>query len=193
MPPHLAAYVATWTRIHPGWEHRIWTDSELDWLRNQELYDFAEAITRSHGQFRADVARYEILHRHGGVYVDCDFEALAPIEELLLGVDCFAAWETDDVWVGNAILGSVPGHPFLAELIERLPGNVKRNKGKRPTNLSGPQYLTPIAKRHDLEIFPAAQFYPYSFDALERGDEHFPDAYAAHHWNNKRTQAADRG
>lgn len=193
MPSHLREYVATWTRIHPGWTHRIWTDDDLDWLKNQDLYDFAEAITRSHGQFRADVARYEILYRHGGIWVDCDFEAVAPIDELLLGVDCFAAWETDDVWVGNAILGSVPGHLFLAELIEGLSANVKAHRGARPTVLSGPQYLTPVAKRHDIEIFASEMFYPYRYDQLDRDGEDFPAAYGIHHWNNKRTQAAARG
>jgi mannosyltransferase OCH1-like enzyme len=187
MPDHLREYVATWTRVHPGWSHRMWTDSDLDWLENQELYDFAEAITRHTGQFRADVARYEILHRYGGVWIDCDFEALNPIDELLLGVDCFAAWETDDVWVGNAILGSVPAHPFLADLIAGLPANVRRKRGKRPNVLSGPQYLTPIAVRHGVRLFPAAQFYPYDYNHLERAGDSFPDAYAAHRWENTRS------
>lgn len=193
MPDHLRDYIASWTRVHPGWEHRLWTDDDLGWLQNQNLYDFAEAITRSHGQFRADVARYEILHRYGGVWVDTDFEALQPIDELLSDVDCFAAWETDDAWVGNAILGSVPGHPFLAELIEGLPANVKAHRHARPTVLSGPQYLTPIAKRHDITLFPSSLMYPYKWDELERGDEVFPDAVCCHHWHNKRTQAAARG
>ena len=78
MPDHLAEYVKTWTRVHPSWEHRVWGDADLGWLQNQSLYDFAEAITRHTGQFRSDVARYEILHRFGGVYVDADFEALQP-------------------------------------------------------------------------------------------------------------------
>lgn len=193
MPDHLREYVATWTRIHPGWTHRIWTDRDLDWLKNQDLYDFAEAITRSHGQFRADVARYEILYRHGGVYVDCDFEALQPLDDLLLGTDCFAAWETDDVWVNNAILGTVPGHPMYAELIDGLPANVKAKRGKRPNVMSGPQYLTPIALHHDIDVFPAAQFYPYRWDELDHAGHAFPDAYAVHHWDNARKRAAARG
>lgn len=190
MPDHLRGYVASWTSVHAGWEHKVWGDSDLDWLQNQELYDFAEAITKHHGQFRADVARYEILHRFGGVYVDCDFEALAPIDELLLGVECFAAWETDDVWVNNAILGAEPGHPLLKALIDGLPANVRRHRGKRPNVTSGPQYLTPLMRdRDDVTIYPSAMFYPYRWDQLERCGETFPEAYAVHHWNRKATLA----
>jgi mannosyltransferase OCH1-like enzyme len=192
MPDHLREYVASWTRVHPGWEHKVWGDADLDWLQNQELYDFAEAITKHHGQFRADVARYEILHRYGGVYVDCDFEAVVPIDDLLMGVDCFAAWETDDVWVNNAILGSVPGHPLLRDLIDGLPANVKAHRGQRPNITSGPQYLTPLARRHGITVYPSAAFYPYRWDELDRAGHAFPDAYAVHHWDNARKRAAAR-
>lgn len=186
MPEHLAEYVATWTRVHTGWHHKVWGESDLDWLQNQELFDFAEAVTRHHGQFRADIARYEVLHRYGGVYVDCDFEALCPIDDLLMGVDCFAAWETDDVWINNAIMGCVPGHPLLIELIDGLPANVKRHRGKRPNVTSGPQYLTPLMRdRDDVTLFRSAQFYPFRWDQLERRGEHFPEAYAVHHWERK--------
>jgi len=186
IPDHLARYLATWLKVHPGWDHRIWGDDDLDWLENQDLYDFAEACTRYPGQFRADVARYEILHRYGGVYVDCDFEARSPIDDLLYDVDCFAAWETDDVWINNAIMGATPGHPLMADLIAGLPANVKANRGKRPNIQTGPQYLTPLMRdRDDVTLFASSQFYPFRWDQLERREDHFPEAYAVHHWERK--------
>jgi mannosyltransferase OCH1-like enzyme len=189
MPDHLQRYLATWTAVHPSWVHRLWGEADLQWLANQDLFDFAEACTRHPGQFRSDVARYEILHREGGVYVDCDFEARAPIDDLLMGVDAFAAWETDDVWVNNAILGCVPGHPLMADLIAGLPANVKANRGKRPNQQTGPQYLTRVIKDHPtVKVFPAQMFYPYNHADVgtERQDGPFPDAYAVHHWDNRR-------
>lgn len=190
MPDHLKDYLATWEAVHPSWVHRLWGEADLDWLQNQELFDFAEAITQHHGQFRADVARYEILHRFGGVYVDVDFEALAPLDDLLMGVECFAAWETDDVWIGNAIMGCVPGHPLLKELVDGLPANVKRHKGKRPNFLSGPRYLTQLMRdRDDVTLLPSSEMYPYSYADVgtERSEGPFPGAYAIHHWENTRS------
>jgi mannosyltransferase OCH1-like enzyme len=187
MPAHLEAYVASWTRVNPGWEHRVWGEQDLGWLQNQGLFDAAEEHTDRVGQFRSDIARYEILHRFGGVYVDCDFEARKPIDDLLEGVDCFAAWETDGAWLNNAIVGAVPGHPLFADLIRALPGNVARRCGKRPNVMTGPQFFTPIARRHHVTKFPAALFYPYLYDELHRGGAEFDDAYAVHHWHNRRT------
>lgn len=187
IPPVLNDYIATWRRVHPYWGHRIWTEDELSgWLVNQDLFDDAEKHTEHVGQFRSDVARYEILYRFGGVYVDCDFEARKPIDDLVDNVGCFAAWETDDVWINNAIVGATPGHPLFAELIAALPSSIARNRGKRPNVMTGPQFLTPHARRHNITVFASSRFYPYRFDELDRASEEFPDAYAVHHWANQR-------
>jgi inositol phosphorylceramide mannosyltransferase catalytic subunit len=106
----------------PGWEVWQWGNDEVAGLfplRNQPIFDDAPRISpHSFGRMRADLLRYEILHRFGGVYVDVDFECVRPIDDLLSGIDCFAAWEVPDVWIGNAILGATRGNPFMDALIE---------------------------------------------------------------------------
>lgn len=191
MPEHLAAYGETWRAQHPDWEHVLWTEANLPPLKNQQLFDDAERIApRNVGQLRADVARYELLLEHGGVYVDCDLECLRPIDELLaVGVSCFAGWESPGRWVNNAILGAEPGHPFLAAIVEGLDENVAEHLGARPNVLTGPQYVTPVYRRYAdaVTVYPQAHFYPYLWSELERSAETFPDSYAVHHWHNRRT------
>jgi mannosyltransferase OCH1-like enzyme len=188
MPVHLERYIETWEEHHPDWDHRLWT--HFEGLRNQNLYDRAGEITPHVGQFRADIARYEILYEHGGVYVDCDFECLRPLDNLISGIGCFAAWELEDRWVNNAILGATPGHPLFDDLIRALPASVSRNAGRRPNRMTGPQFLTPIWRRWHATTFPSAWFYPYPWSELDRQGEQFPDAYAVHHWENARKRAA---
>jgi mannosyltransferase OCH1-like enzyme len=190
MPEHLQAYRQSVIDMHPGWEHRLWGDDDFGWLRNQDLFDRASEIAPGHeGQLRSDIARYEILAQHGGVYVDCDMEALAPLDGLL-SHRAFAGWELDGVWVNNAVLGVEPGHPLIAELVRRIPASVQRAEGRgwRPNRITGPHLITPVvrAHRHTVEILPAATFYPYAYDQLERGGEAFPDSLMVHHWDNAR-------
>lgn len=190
MPAVLQGYVASWKRNHPDWEFRFWDDDSMFTLTNQHLYDRAEEITPENiGQFRADLARYEILYRHGGVYVDCDFESLKPIDSLLHR-PLLAAWEDTGVFIGNAILGAEPEHPLLQRLIEAIPTRVEAHPGWRPNRLTGPHLLTETwrASRLGLDVQPKALFYPYLWSQLERGDDDFPAAYAVHHWNNRRTK-----
>lgn len=204
MPDHLAAYVQTWRDVHPDWAMLVWDEERLDATldRTLDLFRRADELTEHVGQFRSDVARYELLWRFGGVYVDCDFEAVRPIDPLvdnlgdnLGGAAAFAAWELDGVWVNNAILGAHPQTALLDDVLDGLAANVIAHPDARPNVQTGPQYLTPIVRRHasSVRLFPSAWFYPYRWDELDRQGEEFPDAYAIHHWNNARKRAARVG
>lgn len=195
MPDHLAAYGDTWAQHHPGWEQVLWTEENMPALFNQRIFDAAEQVAPGHeGQLRSDVARYELLAEHGGVYIDCDLECLRPIDPLLEDVECFAGWELPGRWVNNAILGATPSHPFLADLIAGLPKNVRRQRGNRPNKLTGPQYLTPVYRRHakTVTVYPQEFFYGFLWSDIgtERDGYRHPDAYALHWWENKRRKLA---
>ena len=184
MPDRLVPYVESWRRLHPDWDHRLWTG--FDDLENQGLFDRAESITPHVGQLRSDLARYEILYRHGGVYVDCDMEALRPIDDLC-DVQAFAGWERQGKWVNNAIIGAVPGHPLLRALIDLAPQSIRRHRGERPNKMTGPGLLTPLARRRsNIVIHDEAVFYPYGWGELDRIGGDYGDACTAHHWDNAR-------
>ena len=69
---------------NPGWAHRLWTDAEnralvaarYPWLL--AAYDGYPSDIQ-----RADVARYVVVHAHGGVYADLDIECFRPFAPLL--------------------------------------------------------------------------------------------------------------
>lgn len=193
LPKEHRAYRDSWQDHHPGWHFILWTEDTLAemgiTLVNQDLYDRAERLAPgSEGQFRSDILRYELLYWYGGVYLDTDLSCQRPIDGLLKGHDMVAAFE-DDTWVNNAFLAAVPAHPLVAALIEHLPASVGANQGARPNVMTGPQYLTRIWRERGLgqmRVLPSRLFYPYRWDELDRGGEVFPDAYAVHHWNNKR-------
>jgi mannosyltransferase OCH1-like enzyme len=186
-PEWCQPFADTWRR--PGWELRQWGGpEELYPLVNQGVYDSAEAIAPNHvGQLRADVLRLEILLRYGGVYVDADFECLRPIDGLLAGVECFAA-RVERRYINNAIMGAVPGHPFLRALVRGLAANVRAERGYKPNRLSGPVYMTTVWRRRyrsQVTVLPERLFYPYLYTELHRAGEDFPDAVAVHHWHNR--------
>lgn len=187
IPERLASIGEQWQEMHPTWEHRLWGDDDLDWLVNRDLYDQAETLVPADavGQFRADVARYEILLRYGGVYVDCDFEPLRPIDGLM-GPTIWASWEKDGRWIANGILAGPARHPWLRRLVDGLPASVTANRGRRPHRMSGPHYVTRTAPP-DLHVYPQRFFYPYAFDELDRHGEDPGEAYMRHLWWHQRT------
>lgn len=198
LPEEHAAYGQTWRAHHPGWEYRLWTDDNLPAMRNRDLYERAEELTPAAnvGQFRADVLRYELLWSFGGVYVDVDFECRANLDHLLDGVDAFAAWEVQDRWIANGLMGAEPAHPFIDRLITGLPASAEHHRGQRPNIAAGPQYLTRQYRREpDLTVFPTRLFYPYLYSDIGTPREHgpWPDALAVHHWANRRRTLARAG
>lgn len=196
LPEHLAPCVRSWRRLHPTWEYRMWTDQDLGWLANRDLFDRAAELVPDDavGQFRSDLARYEILHRHGGLYVDCDTRALRTVDRVLDGRDAFAVAE-DRRWVANTYLACVPGHPVMAELVAGLPARIAALAGRRANVLSGPQYLTPIWRAHGCHVDPPDRWFPYSYRDVRAGrvrTQFGPDVHAVHLWQHTRDLLAAR-
>lgn len=189
-PEWIAELAASWER--PGWQLRRWDDEAVEQLfplANQAIYDRAPCIAPRHvGQLRADVVRYEILYRCGGVYVDADFECLRPLDPLL-DRECFVARESP-AWINNAVIGAVAGHPFIERLVTGLAASVEANAGFKPNRLSGPRYLTGVwrADPSRVQVLPSHLFYPYSWTEIDEHEpgEEWPESYAVHHWANKR-------
>ena len=70
-PPTAKGDPASWRRLNPCWDYRFWTDEDLlafmtrEW---PELLDLYLAYPRPIQ--RADLAKYCLLQRYGGVYAD---------------------------------------------------------------------------------------------------------------------------
>eukprot|EP01147_Barroeca_monosierra_P005297 gene5297-7069_t len=75
-----ARSILSWIQHHPGWEVKIWTQSDLEKL-NLRLQPLIDATTTA--AQKSDLARIELLARFGGVYVDTDLEYLVHYLEQL--------------------------------------------------------------------------------------------------------------
>ena len=173
MPERFEGYGESWHRHHPGWEMRLWTDSDLPELR------FPEAMERGRNPGeRSDLLRYEVLVRFGGVYVDTDMECLRSIDSLIEGVDAFAGAVRAGK-LGNAILGCAPGHPAFERLLEEAS---RRSGTGHVSGATGPRLLTDVLTAlEDVRIFPPDAFYHFHHRRSPTKDRETPGAYAIHH------------
>ena len=187
IPARYEDYRRTWERAHPDWQFRTWGPGDLDWLTNRWLFDRAPSYAQ-----KADIARYEVVFRFGGVYLDTDMECLKPIDALIDGLSFFAGREINGA-IGSAMFGAAPSHPILGEAVRRLPGSCFAFH--RVDEQSGPRLLTEVSSkpcvesRNDVRIFRPEFFYPYNYDEPFRRNESFPTAYAVHHWSHSWKEA----
>ena len=192
IPAEFDGFGRSWLEQNPGWEMTLWTEDNLPRLRNQALYDRAPEIVPSRliWRFRSNLARYEILYTHGGVYLDTDFEALRPIEPYIDGLDLFAAEEKPKL-IANGFMGARRGHPFLEALIVGAEKSVAERPGQPSWRTTGPEYLTQTAAKRpgELALVPTRLVYPYHHSELAADGspgEIDPEAFAHHVWASRR-------
>ena len=171
LPEQHGAWIEGWLELHPGWKHVLWTDENRPTLGNEAQFLAARSFAQ-----KADIARYELVYRYGGVYVDTDTECLRSIEPLLDGVEAFAG-EHRAGTVQNHPFGAISGHPWLAEVIARLPRAMEAAGGGH--HGTGPRFLTRVTHgRRDVTVFPAPVFF-HQPPRFQRDVP--PGAYALHH------------
>lgn len=197
MPERYRENLKAWASLHLDWDITLWGDEDLQWLEHRDLYDDAAQFAPSHAvwQLRSDIARYEILNRHGGLYVDTDFTPLRNIEPALGSHDAFAVAETPD-WVANGLLYvDRPNHPVTELILQDLRANVLSYRG-RPVRgvsaVSGPRFMTPRWRAHGCFEAETRLFLPLSYKDAYRGrfvdpTSLPPDTYAIHEWGHIRS------
>lgn len=190
IPHRFRAHAETWLKHHPDWEHRLWTPAELDELPmvNRELYDAAETEAPTDWlRWRADIARLEVLYRHGGIYVDTDAECCKPLDPLLDRSGWVPESPNDPSLVTNAVMGFEAGHPWLKALLEGLPANAAAHRGQRLVDTVGGKYMSRRLPDPGVQVLPWRWFAGQSIRDRDRGLK--PDlsqAYVAHKYDNTR-------
>jgi len=157
-PEEYLRYQQTWLEHHPGWRLELWTEESLpDDLVRKEAYERLRQPAE-----RSDIVRLELLERHGGIYLDADFECRRSLEPLLADVEFFVA-ELKPSRVNNAIIGSVPHHPLLQRAIREV--RPRETWGLVDKAGTGPVFLNRlIGDFPDVTVFDWPLFYPRTPD-----------------------------
>ncbi len=170
-PKEAKAWQETWLKLHPDWEYKLWTNEDVEMLdfENKEYYNQAT----NWGE-KADILRYEILYRFGGVYVDVDEMCLKSLDVLHHTCDFYTAVHqvrlldanNNKLRINNAVIAAVPGHPILQHAVEEIKNNRKHHD---LLFRAGPDFFTKVIAQKlgdslnqgnvDV-VFPANYFYP---------------------------------
>lgn len=143
--------------LNPDWEYKLWADSDNDEFVQKEFPDFYETFQGfSRGIMRADVIRYLIMYKIGGVYLDLDYEMLQPFDfgdhSIVLPRNRSTSYGDPQDELGNCIFASEPGHPFWRDVITDLQNNPPVvTDYSQIVDATGPRLLTRIYREHDYE------------------------------------------
>jgi len=163
---------------NPTWKHHIYDDADIQSII-AEIYgarvlDYINRINPKYGAAKADLFRYLLLYKFGGVYLDIKSNCLNSFDDVIEPSDRFILthWKNQpgqqhEGFGKQKELMHIPngefqqwhiitaaGHPFLREIIERVLNNIdKYNPWFDGTGGTGVLKLTgPVA--YTLAIYP---------------------------------------
>jgi mannosyltransferase OCH1-like enzyme len=128
VPKKWSPFVDKVKAFNPDWHYILWTDDDNDQFVKKEYPDFYNVFRGfSKGIMRADVIRYLIMYKIGGVYLDLDYEVLHPFDfgdnTLVLPLNRSVEFGDQQNELGNCFFASAPGHQFWKDVINDLTEN----------------------------------------------------------------------
>lgn len=173
--PQFAKNIAKLRKKNPDFVYRLYDDSEIpDYIQRYygpEMLDYYNRINPKYGAARADLFRYLLMYREGGVYLDIKSGSHFPLNRIILPDDEYilAHWDLPFNYqiIGNSRgeyqqwhIITRPGHPFLKAVINEVMRNIDNydltvGVGK----LAVLKVTGPIA--YTRAIIPIAQNYPH--------------------------------
>ena len=186
LPDKYRKLMASWIKHHPGWQYNLWTNKDVEGLKlhNHALYK----STRDPIE-KANILRYELLYKYGGLYVDIDTKCLKSFSALrerynfytgICSTDCTAI-------LNNGVIASTPGHPIMQHCIETIiddwPGATRFERtGVHDFTRC---FFDKLFETPGVTIaLPATYFYPlskYSHYSLASASIR-PESFSIHYW-----------
>ena len=119
-------------KLHPKWQIINWTEAKLKrefpkGLINKKMFAAGKKVN-NYAQM-ADIARYEILYKFGGLYLDYDTKCFKSFEPLHNMYTFFAGLESfkTSCYCCNTAVGSVPEHPIIKRSIDLIKSHESQN------------------------------------------------------------------
>jgi len=181
IPQKSIQFIENIKSLHPDYEYRLWCDSDLT-PENFSNLDYIHS-TPVYAQ-KADIMRYEILYKHGGIYLDIDFEVFKNLTELLTH-DFVVCNEDSNInsYMTNAFIYSVAMNPNLKKCVENIK-NCALGGSVNVAIATGPWYFRQNISLEGARVLPTIVIYPTHYSQKGyRPSIFLEETYAMHHWD----------
>lgn len=133
LPPQADAFRRGWLTHNPDLRHRLFDDAASRTVVADVAPEHLQAYdAMPFPVMRADVFRYAVIYRDGGIYADIDMECMRPLPAALFDLSGLVSIEAklDPVrarelgyptpfQIANCILAACPGHSFFKAAVDR--------------------------------------------------------------------------
>ena len=166
---------------NPGYAHYLYDDAEMtDFVHRNYPGEISAAFDMlAIGAARADLWRYLILYKYGGIYLDIDAEIVGKLDELIHPDDsAIITREQVDGLFNQWILIFSKGHPLLSDVINLCVRNIRKRSSNNILHLTGSTVFTSA-------INAAYQHHKVQFNVYKTVDKVLSRAFNKIGWEYK--------
>lgn len=198
-------YRDSWITKNPTWCRMEWNKPYCIALIKKFYSEYFDLFRRYKFEIqRCDFARYLILHRYGGWYVDMDYYCNRPLDEAMKEytndiyfVQSPNSFMQNDDHISNSLMYSIPNHSFWKTLLLELQNGKSvpyfYTKHLQVMFTTGPGILNRIYMKHKYKFkvksLPWKYFHPYGIKddklLLRSNDKVFAIHIGKGSWENK--------
>jgi len=130
LPHHMNNAVNSIKNNNPQFEHHLYDDNDCcEFIKNNYDSDVLNAyITLKPGAYKADLWRYCILYKYGGIYLDIKFVSINGFKLIHLTRKEHWVLDCDKHGVYNALIVCLPKNNILIKAIYAIVDNVKHKR-----------------------------------------------------------------
>lgn len=172
IPKDDQACIDSWKALMPDYEIKRWDETNFDITSCGYMRAAADAKKWA---YVSDCARFIILQREGGFFLDTDVMAVRSFDDLR-NEHCFFGMERPHYAANpGLIIGAEPDHPCIREMMEGYLVREFINPDIDPGAPTSPTYATQILKQHgfvqenrlqkldDITVYPIEFFAPMDY------------------------------
>ena len=176
-PNYFDNNVSKWKELMPLWEIRVWTNDDINLQHFPEsVIDLLSQVKK--GAQKADIMRYFIMEKYGGIYLDSDvtphrsleiLKTQMPNAKAIICHDLPLTWQ----YISIGFFAAVPNHPLFKLTTELV---VKSTLNTPDLHMhTGPRLFGEAVSQltgHKIVLLPTEYFYR-NLDFNERFGHHF--------------------
>ena len=189
LPTKYKKWQESWLHHYPDFEYTLWNE---EMILDMGLQNKKQFLLAKNPAVKSDLARYEILNKFGGLYVDTDFESLKRIPDRFFSVSfCAGMGFSYSPQFYNGLMIAAKSDNFLNLIIDSIGDYQGESTGTEILDYCGAHFITKLACLHKISIdnflvLPSQYFYPYpNFMVSPKTNPYSfltEDSYAIHHW-----------
>lgn len=131
VPVFMKNYADSWIDLNPEYEYRFCDDDDIIDFLKTDFPEYLDGYNKlKYGASKADLWRYLVMYKYGGVYADIDCKCIRPLRDWMKSESAFVTQLGTNKDICQWLIITVPQNPVFLKAAQKTLQNSKNNNHK---------------------------------------------------------------